>query len=250
MFKSPQVYKKMSPVPRKTQNRERKHPNGDNGNRPVQDSEYPPKYNNRGKTQKNSGRKFKRMLASSIKSDLITRNDNQKLNRFDLFTLDSINLKIIVELITNGDVKSSEIAAKLKVPLSTIQRRRTRIEKSLLKKSYKMDLKFLGNRTALVFIDVQGGKAKEIGEELLRKYDKNVVNASTRINSSNNLCLKVIYYGSEELHYLLEEIKAISSITKVDWSEEVMLIGDNISEIIKNTLAYKLETIQAPKILV
>ena len=113
-----------------------------------------------------------------------------------------------------------------------------------------MDLKYLGYRTALVFIDVKGGKAKDIGENLLAKYDKNVVNASTRINSTNNLCLKVIYYGSEELHYLLEEVKAIPLVTKVDWSEEVMILGDNIAEIIKNTLINKLETIQAPKVLV
>jgi DNA-binding Lrp family transcriptional regulator len=145
-----------------------------------------------------------------------------------------------VLLVNHGEIKSSEIAKKLKIPLSTIQRRRARIEKSILKKIYKMDLTLLGYRTAQIFVDVQGGKAKEVGEELLKKYDRNVVNASTRINSSNNLCLEIVYNGSEELHYLLEEIKSIPLVGKVDWSEQVAILGDNISTIIKNTLSDRL----------
>ena len=185
-----------------------------------------------------------------MKSDLIPREDNQNLKDLNLFSLDRINLKIIAELITRGDIKSSEVAAKLKVPLSTIQRRRTRIEKSLLKKTYQMDLTRLGFRLAQIFVDVQGGKARETGEELLKKYDRNIVSASTRINSNNNLSLDVVYSGSDELHYLLEEIKALPLTSKVEWSEQVMVIGDNLSTIIKNTLADKIEEIPSPRIAI
>ncbi|HYF98956.1 MAG TPA: Lrp/AsnC family transcriptional regulator [Candidatus Saccharimonadales bacterium] len=161
------------------------------------------------------------------------------------FSIDRINLKIIDELISNGDIKSSEISEKLKIPLSTIQRRRTRIEKSILKKKYQMDLTQLGYRTAQIFVDIQKGKAKETGEELIKKYNRNIVSASTRINSSNNLCLEVVYNGSDELHYLLEEIKSIPLADKVDWSEQVMMIGDNMSSIIKNTLTDRLKQLQS-----
>ena len=111
-----------------------------------------------------------------------------------------------------------------------------------------MDLSLLGYRTALVFVDVKGGKAKETGEELIKRFDKNIVNASTRINSTNNLCLEVVYNGSNELHYLLEEIKALPLATRVDWSELVMMVGDNSVKIMENTLGDKLEEIQTPKI--
>jgi DNA-binding Lrp family transcriptional regulator len=153
-------------------------------------------------------------------------------------------LKIIEELIGNGDIKSSEISAKLKIPLSTIQRRRTKIEKSILKKSYHMDLSLLGYRTAQIFIDVQKGKAREVGEIILEKYDTTVIRASTRINSSNNLCLDVVYNRSDELHNLLEEIKSIPVANKVDWSEQVTVLGDNLTSIIRNTLADKLDHYQ------
>jgi hypothetical protein len=113
-----------------------------------------------------------------------------------------------------------------------------------------MDLTLLGYRTAQIFVDVQGGRARETGEELLKKYDRNVVNVSTRINSGNNLCLEVVYNGYDELHFLLEEIKSLPLATNVDWSEQVMVIGDNLSGIIRNSLTDKLNQIYATKISV
>lgn len=107
-----------------------------------------------------------------------------------------------------------------------------------------MDLSLLGYRTAQIFIDVQKGKAREVGEIILEKYDTTVIRASTRINSSNNLCLDVVYNRSDELHNLLEEIKSIPVANKVDWSEQVTVLGDNLTSIIRNTLADKLDHYQ------
>ena len=249
MFNSLEMYKQMSLVPRKSRIDEPNRFREANGKEVSKNNEFPLKNNNKIKSQKSIDRKPISKLSSKIKGDLNSRDFNPKIET-DQFSLDRINLKIVEELITNGDIKSSEIAAKLKIPLSTIQRRRTRIEKYLLKKNYKMDMTLLGYRTAQIFIDVQGGRARETGEELLIKYDRNVVNASTRINSSNNLCLEVVYNGSEELHYLLEEIKSLPLATKVDWSEQVMMIGDNLSSIIRNTLTDRLDQTQATRIVV
>lgn len=189
---------------------------------------------------------YKTQVYSKGKSNQI-RNNNILGRGLDIdeenlsgVVLDPTNILIMEALVNHGEIKSSEIAEKLKIPLSTIQRRRTRIEKSLLKKKYQIDLKQLGYRTAQIFVDIQGGKAKEVGEELLQKFDRNIVSASTRINSSSNLCIDVLYNGSEELHNLLEEIKSIPLAAKVDWSEQIMILGDNTSKIIKNTLSDRL----------
>ncbi|WP_161486357.1 Lrp/AsnC family transcriptional regulator [Candidatus Nitrosocosmicus hydrocola] len=238
----------MISLPKKLRNDEPNRLRGNNGKQPPNDLDTPSKNRYIGKTQKSTDKKIRPNLYNSMKFDLRTRDIGYGGEK-EQFPLDRINLKIIEELITNGDIKSSEIAEKIQIPLSTIQRRRTRIEKAILKKTYQMDLTNLGYRTAQIFVDVQKGKAKETGEELLKKYDRNIVNASTRINSSNNLCLEVVYNGSDELHFLLEEIKALPLATKVDWSEQVTMIGDNLSAIIKNTLADRLDEIQASKIL-
>ena len=175
----------------------------------------------------------------------ITQPHNKERNLIS--TIDNINLKIIEELLNNGDIKSSEIASKLAIPLSTIQRRRTKIEKTIVRKTYEMSLSQLGFRTALIFADVQKGKAKETGEKLLKRYDNYILRASTRINSSNNLCLEIIYANSEELHALLEEIKAMPLTTSVDWSEQVYPIGDNISSVVSFALTRKLKELETSK---
>ncbi|MDQ2685922.1 MAG: winged helix-turn-helix transcriptional regulator [Thermoproteota archaeon] len=48
--------------------------------------------------------------------------------------LDKINIEILRNIIKNPDIKSSEIAKYLNIPLSTIQRRRSRLESSAILK--------------------------------------------------------------------------------------------------------------------
>jgi DNA-binding Lrp family transcriptional regulator len=175
-------------------------------------------------------------------------NFETKNNEIDMISvLDKINLKIIEELLNNGEIKSSEIASKLKIPLSTIQRRRTKIEKTLFRKKYELNLNQMGFRNALVFVDVLKGRAKETGEKLLTRFDRSVLRASTRINSSNNLCLEIVYDNSEQLHFLLEEIKAMPWTSNVDWSEQVNSIGDNVSNIINFALSQRLKASERQK---
>lgn len=236
----------MSPLPKKIRNNDTIVLN-DDSTQTAKSINPQKKYNSKSNPQKRLRKSQVSRISGTINPESNANNIDRKPVK-EQFSIDRINLKIIDELISNGDIKSSEIAEKLKIPLSTIQRRRTRIEKSLLKKKYQMDLTQLGYRTAQIFVDVQKGKAKETGEELIKKYNRNIVSASTRINSSNNLCLEVVYNGSDELHYLLEEIKSIPLADKVDWSEQVTMIGDNMSSIIKNTLTDRLEQLQSPNL--
>lgn len=59
--------------------------------------------------------------------------------------LDLIDKGVIKELINDSASKSASISSKLKVPLSTIQRRRARLETSVLMKDYQLDSKELGS---------------------------------------------------------------------------------------------------------
>jgi predicted transcriptional regulator len=49
--------------------------------------------------------------------------------------LDATNVKIISELVNNPTMSSLALSKKLDVPLSTIQRRRAQLEKSILKRT-------------------------------------------------------------------------------------------------------------------
>jgi DNA-binding Lrp family transcriptional regulator len=248
MFKSLQNYKKMNHVSRKTLKNDVKSlktGNIDNiGKYSKAKSSRKQKFVDAVETivLPNNVIGFKEADDFNIK---ITQAKNNEGNQISI--LDDINLKIIEELLNNGDIKSSEIASKLAIPLSTIQRRRTKIEKTVIRKTYEMSLIQLGFRTALIFADIQKGKAKETGEKLLKRYDKYILRASTRINSSNNLCLEIIYNNSDELHALLEEIKAMPLTTNVDWSEEIYPIGNNNASVVNFALSRKIKELEVRK---
>lgn len=153
--------------------------------------------------------------------------------------LDNINIKIIHELLINPTVKSATIAEKINVPQSTIQRRRSRLEETILKRNYNFDLYSLGFRSAYLFVNVKNGKAEDMGYKLLKNHSDNILKVSTRINTDNNLCLEIIFDTSEELHKILEEIKSDTNVDKVEWSELVSILGDNTVNVVNKLLTQK-----------
>jgi hypothetical protein len=71
-------------------------------------------------------------------------NDSKVKEPFKL--VDNTNLKIIEELVKNPSTSSASLASKLEMPLSSLQRRRSKLEKSVLLKSYHIDLKASGGK--------------------------------------------------------------------------------------------------------
>jgi DNA-binding Lrp family transcriptional regulator len=147
--------------------------------------------------------------------------------------LDSISIKIISELVKDPNISSQSLSKKLGIPLSTIQRRRARIEKAILKKTYSFNYKAFGGRVGDLIINVDKGKSKEVAENVLKKYTNNVVLCDTRINSMHNVSVHVVYKSTEELYRLIESIKTMDYVNTLEWSEMVEVIGDNNSEVIR-----------------
>jgi DNA-binding Lrp family transcriptional regulator len=148
--------------------------------------------------------------------------------------LDNINIKIVSELVRQPDISSLALAKKLDIPLSTLQRRRARIEKAILKKTYDFNYKAFGGRIGDLIVNVDKGKSKEVAQNLLKKYKNNVISCFTRINSQHNVSAHVVFKDTEELYELIESIKTMPYVTGVNWSEMVEMIGDNNSEVISD----------------
>jgi len=168
-------------------------------------------------------------------------NNHNELSALNNSLLDEINIKIIHELLDDPNVKSATIALKTNIPQSTIQRRRSKLEESVLKKNYHFDLHSMGYRGAYLFVDVKKGKAEEIGKRILKIYPQNILKVTTRINSTNNLCIDFIFKTSEDLHNILEDMKSYPEVAFVDWSELVNTIGDNSTNVIKVLLNGRLK---------
>jgi DNA-binding Lrp family transcriptional regulator len=150
---------------------------------------------------------------------------------FKLF--DDLNVKIVRELINNPDISSTDIAEKYGVPLSTIQRRRAKLEETVLNKAYSLDIRQLGWRTADLLITVEKGKAEETARKLLENNKVNVIVASLRIGHPQvDIMADVFYRDSIELHTLTERVKAMPYVTFVEWAEVVKVVGNNFGSIL------------------
>ncbi len=166
----------------------------------------------------------------SRSSDLSNKNEIDQLsnpyitdNNYSHIHLDNINLKIIEELLNNGDIKSSEIATKLAIPLSTIQRRRSMLEKyCVLEKTYTLDPKKLGLRISEISINTKKGNSHEVMKEIYKSHRRNIVDMSLRIgNPDTNISFRIVYKNSVFLFNLLEEIKENDMVNGVSWSEYI-----------------------------
>lgn len=147
--------------------------------------------------------------------------------------IEPLNIKIMRELINNPDLSSTDIATKYHMPLSTIQRRRTKLERSILKKTYLIDMNRLGWRTADILVAVEKGRSEQVARQILQNEKDNVISASLRIGHPQiDLTAKAVYRDSESLHRLVERIKALPFVTFVEWSEEVKVVGNNYPDII------------------
>jgi DNA-binding Lrp family transcriptional regulator len=153
------------------------------------------------------------------KSNFETKNNEIAM----ISVLDKINLKIIEELLNNGEIKSSEIASKLNIPLSTIQRRRATLEKfDILKKNYSLDVTKLGLRVAEVSISTKKGSSRKVLDEIYNRHRKYITDMSLRVgNPDTNISFRIVYKNSSRLFNLLEEIKGNLMVDKVDWSEYI-----------------------------
>jgi DNA-binding Lrp family transcriptional regulator len=134
--------------------------------------------------------------------------------------IDRTQVSILTAIVNNPNISSREIAKELSVPLSTVQRRRSLLEETLLVKSYKIDIRELGWRVADMLVSVEKGNSDRVAELLLGK--PNVLSVSTRVGHPEvNVAASVFYRNTEDLHRLVEDTKAIPHVKAVEWSEIV-----------------------------
>lgn len=140
-------------------------------------------------------------------------------------TFDSLDMQIIDELLSDPIVSSTAIASKYQVPLSTVQRRRTILESmSLLKHEYSLDPINFGLRPIQFWIMVEKGKSDEIGKHIFEKYE-NVLSVTIQVNAISNVGVLAYFDSSEKLFSMLEELKAIKFVNRVEFAEIVKLVG-------------------------
>jgi|SRR5690242_10290514 DNA-binding Lrp family transcriptional regulator len=150
---------------------------------------------------------------------------SQQSDQASRLVLDDLDIGIIKEMIKDAEVKSSFLASKYDSPLSTIQRRRAKLEHTILKKKYYINISMFHWRRADLMISVDGDCGAAIAE-LLRNFGRNIISTSLRIGDPQaNIVAAVFYRDSRELLNLMDGIRSIASVRSVKWSEVVRDFG-------------------------
>ena len=143
--------------------------------------------------------------------------------------LSDIDRKILkILLVPDGNIQSSTIATKLGIPISTIRRRRRRLENEFLKTYHVLDIEKFGWRRVDFFISIKNGKATTVANKLIELDEVTYVGKSIGEHTID-LRIETIVKDNIILLDLLEKIKGMDGVNDVVWSEIVSVVGRKIS---------------------
>src|SRR6185503_17161916 len=142
--------------------------------------------------------------------------------------LSAVDKKLLKILLTpDGKHSSKSLARKLGIPVSTVQRRRKRLEK-ILTISYTLCLKTFGWHKVDFLIATESGKTGLIGKELLKRDEVIYVGKSIGQHTID-LRVETILEDNAEILRMLELMKATKGIKDVVWTEIVEVVGRKMS---------------------
>lgn len=153
----------------------------------------------------------------------------KKLSKPDI-AISQIDRKILKILLSppNGSRSSKSISAKIAVPITTVRRRRKRLEKEFLKLYYILDIEKFGWRRVDFFISILQGKVDDVVKRLMNLNDVTYVGKSIGEHTID-LRVETIVKDNIVLLDLLEKIKGMDGVRDVVWSEIVDVVGRKMS---------------------
>lgn len=139
--------------------------------------------------------------------------------------ISAIDKKILKVLLDpEGKITSDQLAKRIGLPRTTVQRRRRQLEKKFLQLDYTLKLQHLGFRRIDLLISTQSGRSVSIAKLLLDR-DEVVYVGRTVGQHTVDLKAEVIIQDNEELIDLLEVIKGIEGVRQVEWIETIKVVG-------------------------
>jgi DNA-binding Lrp family transcriptional regulator len=125
---------------------------------------------------------------------------------------------------SNGDISSLSLSRQLKIPLTTVQRRRKRLEQ-VIDSSYSLKIEEFGLRMITFFVTVEGKSAIEVGKEALSI--QRVISVERMIGGNIDVEIKAIVATNKDIAQLSEQLKTIPGVKELSWNERVSIIGKN-----------------------
>jgi DNA-binding Lrp family transcriptional regulator len=123
---------------------------------------------------------------------------------------------------------SGSISKKFNISLTTLQRRRKRLEKEFLEQDYTLLLNKFGWRRVDFFISTSNGKTDALANDLLSMNQVTVV-AKCIGEHTIDLRVETIVKDNHEILDLLETLQAMDGIRDAIRSEIVETVGNKMS---------------------
>jgi len=147
--------------------------------------------------------------------------------RGQLLFLSKIDKEILKALLLSPNGKRSSstlLSKKLGVPQTTIQRRRSRLEKEFLELSYSLNLEKFGWRRVDLLISTGNGKTDSVAKQLLENEEVTYVGKSIGEHTID-LRVEIIVKDNAGLLDILEKVKAMDGVQDTVWTEIVEVVG-------------------------
>ena len=129
----------------------------------------------------------------------------------------------------NGDLKSTkDLSAKLGIPITTVRRRRNRLESKFLKMHYVLDIEKFGWKRVDFFISIRDGMVNAVANKML-DFDEVTYIGKSIGEHTIDLRVETILKDNASILDFLEKIKAMDGVRDVVWSEIVSVVGRKIS---------------------
>ena len=141
--------------------------------------------------------------------------------------LSDTDKEILKVLLSPSDgIKHSSLllAKRIGIPLTTIQRRRKRLEEDFLTSSYSLSIERFGWRRVDLLIYTRNGKTDSVANKLLENEEVVYVGKSIGEHTID-LRVEIIVRDNAELLDILEKVKAMDGVNDVVWSEIVQVVG-------------------------
>ena len=143
--------------------------------------------------------------------------------------LSRIDKMILKEILSPNENKTTaSISKKLEISMTTIQRRRRRLEKEFLEEDYTLLPNKFGWRRVDFFISTSDGKTDALANDLLSMNQVTAVGKSIGEHTID-LRVETIVKDNHEILDLLETLQAMDGIRDAVWSEIVETVGNKMS---------------------
>jgi DNA-binding Lrp family transcriptional regulator len=141
--------------------------------------------------------------------------------------LDKQILKILLSS-TGGKTTSKEIARRLSISATTIQRRRRHLENEVLTINYILDLQRFGWHKIQFLVATTRGRTTPIAKEIAKM--NHIVHVSKSIgHDSIDLHVIAVVNDNSELRDIMEQIGSVDGVKDTVWTESVEAISTKSS---------------------